>query len=131
MANVSFDLVLNLHSPVLATRSSCSSRMREKDELKASEYLVRKQWGKLRYSQEEHVWERRDTRASVGRRLRGESTGIILIIVIWINNRTRTDGRPTIRKQNSVTGRQDELLFLHYASLYSCYSLFLQEGCTK
>lgn len=80
MANVSFDRVLNLHSPVLATWSSCSSRMREKDELKASEYLVRRQRGKLRYSQEEHVWERRDSRASVGRRLRGESTGL------YINN---------------------------------------------
>ncbi len=38
MANVSFARFLNVNHPVLAKRSSCSSRMREKDELKASEY---------------------------------------------------------------------------------------------
>ena len=38
MANVSFALVLNVHGPVLAMWSSCSSMLREKDELKASEY---------------------------------------------------------------------------------------------
>jgi Homeodomain-like domain len=38
------------------------------------------------------VWERRDTRASVRRRFRGERTEVLIILERCINNRTGTDG---------------------------------------
>ncbi len=41
---------------------------------------------------EERVWERRDTRASVRRRFRGERTEVLIILERCINNRTGTDG---------------------------------------
>ncbi len=55
-----------------------------------------RQRGNLQCRNEERVWERRDTRASVRRRFRGERTEVLIILERCINNRTGTDGHRTI-----------------------------------